>query len=92
MPAKRYVGVGTTLVACSAIAAIVPIEAFAQGTNCKSECDKDNSPYCLSIPTVIAGQDIPWGFRHLNIYLSKKFPELSIPQNIILAFFGMTSS
>ena len=79
-----------TIIAWSAIGAIVPIQSFAQGSDCKAECNKDASPYCLTIPTVIAGQDIPWAFRHLNIYLSKKFPELSIPQNMMLAFFGMT--
>lgn len=63
--------------------------ANAQGLDCPKECNT-GTPFCLIVPTLVAGKDIPWALRHLHRHVVGKVSSLTIQPKLLLGFFGMT--
>jgi len=67
-------------------------EAFSQPGTCESECSKDASAYCLDVPSLVAGPDIPWALRNLYPFTSRIVSGGALKPDQLLGFFGMTAN
>jgi hypothetical protein len=80
------------LVASSISLTLTGTPAFSGAADCEAECAKENSPYCLNIPTLAAGPDIPWALRNLFPFTLPRISGGTIKPAELLFFFGMKES
>lgn len=66
-------------------------DASAQSLNCPSKCSSAN-PYCMIVPSLAAGPDVPWALRNLYLMESPNYPDIKVSARKMLAFFGMEPS
>ena len=66
--------------------------ANARSLNCPSKCNSVNNPYCMIVPSLVVGPDMPWALRNLYLLETPKYPNITITPSKMLAFFGMEPS